>query len=251
LHAEWVEVFSGQKHKRDRIRSKKFITKYLQPYYNIISIWEYLRKAEKRPVTHRNVLTDDFSGKLSPAWLQLGEMADTVNAVPKGDQTYPLLAFTDLLMEYTKDQVSDLNQKAIYEAIKSETPDDSAYVDSDSIDSEEDLELIAPFKNKNVNTLPHYPHPILFIDPGSLGQKGVTSSEFFERATMYAHQNGGCVKFFEENSDRDYMSGEDMLISVDGNTDRYGYLEELNTERAPDIIDLDRAKEIFHDDLGV
>jgi hypothetical protein len=251
LHSEWVEVFSGEKHKQDRIRSKEFITKYLQPYYNIISIWEYLRKAEKRPRTHRNVLTDDFSGKLSPAWLQLGEMADAVNVVPKGDQTYPLLAFTDLLMEYTKNQVEEWNQREIYEAIRSETPDDSAYVDSDSIDSFEDLELIAPFKTKNVNTLPHYPHPIIFIDPGNLGQNGVTSCEFFKHATMYAHRNWGCVKFFEEHSDRDYLSGEDFLISMDGDTEKYSYLEKLNNERAPTIINVDEAKEIFHEELGL
>jgi len=67
LHSQWVTVFRNEEDKKDRIRSEEFIEKHLQPYYNLISIWEYLRKHEDRPKTYRNVMTDDFSGKSSPA----------------------------------------------------------------------------------------------------------------------------------------------------------------------------------------
>lgn len=73
LHSRWVTVFRNQENKKNRIRSEEFIEKYLQPYYNLISIWEYLRKHEDRPETYRNVMTDDFSGKTSPAWIQIGK----------------------------------------------------------------------------------------------------------------------------------------------------------------------------------
>lgn len=52
LHSRWVTIFAEDGNREDTVRSEEFIDKYLQPYYNLISIWEYLRKSNNRPRTH-------------------------------------------------------------------------------------------------------------------------------------------------------------------------------------------------------
>lgn len=250
LHSEWVDVFSGEADKKDRIRSEKFVERHLQPYYNLISIWEYLRKESSRPRTHKNVMTDDFSGKLSPAWIQIGEMADGLDVVPKGDRTYPLLSFADLLMEWIKVETSDWNEKNIYENVEAVTPRDSAYVDSDAIDEENQFEAVAPYKTTQINTSMHYPHPIFFIDTSGYGSNIIRSTDFFKHATRLAYLEGGCVKFIHENADRDYVTSEDYIICMDGNKNNYDYFTEFNDERIPTVINADEAKEIFSSELG-
>jgi len=199
LHSQWVTVFRNEEDKKDRIRSEEFIEKHLQPYYNLISIWEYLRKHEDRPKTYRNVMTDDFSGKSSPAWIQIGKMSNELQVIPKGDQTYPLLSLADLLMELIKQEVDEWNEQQIYEYLKKKTPNDSAYVDSDGVNETEQLRMISPHSTHNINTHLHYPHPIVFIDTGSIDSRTVTSLDFFDHATKFARSNGGCIKFFDKN----------------------------------------------------
>jgi len=111
LHSRWVTIFSGDGSHTEDIKSEEFINNYLGNYYNIISIWEYLNKPQSRPRTHRNILTDDFTGNISPAWLSVGEKSDQLRIVPKGDETYPLLSMADVLMEYIKQEVDKWNEK--------------------------------------------------------------------------------------------------------------------------------------------
>lgn len=250
LHSKWVDVFKGEENNKRRIRSEDFIEQYLQPYYNLVSIWEYLRNDDSRPNTYYNVMTDDFSGKISPAWLQIGQMADELNVIPKGDQTYPLLSMADLVMELVKQEVDDWHERQIYEYLRSVTPDDSAYIDSDAINAEDDLKMIAPVTNHNVNTNLHYPHPIVFIDTGSVGSSSLTSLDLYRHALHYAKVNNGCVKMFNENQDRDYLDANDILICLDGNSTDYSYLTEYNDQKAPILMTAEESIEFFHDEIG-
>jgi hypothetical protein len=250
LHSRWVTVFRGDENKKDRIRSEKFVEKYLQPYYNLISIWEYLRKSDGRPRTYRNVMTDDFSGKTSSAWIQIGKMSDKLQVIPKGDQTYPLLSLADLLMELIKQEVDDWNEHQIYRYLKENTPADSAYVDSDGINESEQLKMISPHNAHNVNTHLHYPHPIIFVETGNLGSDVVSSLGFFDHAAKFARSKGGCVKFFNEKQDRDYITDRDYVICVDGNTNRHDHFTQLNDLREPKIMSRKEAKKTFTDELG-
>jgi len=245
LHSRWVTVFQGDEQKKNRVRSEEFINEYLQPYYNIISLWEYLRKNDKRPRTHRNVMTDDFSGKLSPAWIQIGKMTDEFRVVPKGDQTYPLLSLADLIMELVKQEVDDWNEDEIYNYLKPLTPADSAWVDSDGINNKEELAMIAPHTSHNINTNLHYPHPVLFIDTGNIGSSTATSLDFFDHAAKFARESGGCLKFFNERQDRDYITGEDYLICLNDNTDQYSHLNSLNDQKAPTVLNIEQSKDLF------
>jgi hypothetical protein len=251
LHSRWVTVFRGEEHKKDRLRSEEFLENHLQPYYNLISIWEYLRKTESRPRTHTNVMTDDFSGKISPAWMQVGKMSDELIVVPKGDKTYPLLSMADLLMELVKQEVDDWNEKHIYEYLAEATPGDSAYVDSDSISEDRELRMIAPMNSNNINTHLYYPHPVIYIDVGgSIDSRTVSSLDFFHHATRFARENGGCVKFFSHNQDRDYVTSDDYLVTIGGNESRYAHLSGLNSDRSPEVLSTDEAKTLFDDEFG-
>ena len=250
LHSRWVTVFRGKENKKKRVRSEEFIEKHLQPYYNLISIWEYLRKSDNRPRTYRNVMTDDFSGKTSPAWIQIGKMSDNLRVIPKGDQTYPLLSLADLLMELIKQEVDEWNEHQIYKYLKKTTPADSAYVDSDGINESEQLKMISPLNTHNVNTHLHYPHPIVFIETGSLGSNVVSSLDFFDHAARFARSKNGCVKFFDEKQDRDYITGSDYIICVDNNTSRHEHFGRLNDLRKPKIMSQKEAKNLFADELG-
>jgi len=250
LHSEWVTVYKEQDSKKRKRRSEEFIEHDLQPYYNLISIWEYLRKAESRPSTHKNVITDDFSGKTTPVWDQIGKMSNELRVIPKGDETYPLLSLSDLTLELVKQEVDDWHEKDIYEYLRGVTPDDSAWIDSDGIDEERDLKMIAPHKNHNVNTAKQYPSPTYYIDTNGFGKNKLRSTEFYNHILRYAWKTDGCAKLFEESKDREYINSEDFLICMDGNTERYSYLVDLNDESVPNILDVEGAKDILEDQLG-
>jgi hypothetical protein len=250
LHSEWVTIYREQENHKNKRRSEKFIEHDLQSYYNLISIWEYLRKSEDRPTTHRNVLTDDFSGKTSPAWTQIGKMSNEIHIIPKGDETYPLLSLADLTLELVKQEVDDWHEQDIYEYLREITPDDSAWIDSDGIDEERELRNIAPHRKYNINTAQHYPSPTYYIDTTGVGKDTLRSTEFYNHILRLAWKTDGCVKLFEEKQDREYMTSEDFLIAMDGNTGRYSYLEELNDTAVPTILDIDETKDKLHNELG-
>jgi hypothetical protein len=249
LHSEWVTIFKDKENKKKQRRSEKFISEDLQPYYNLISIWEYLRKAGDRPDTHKNVLTDDFSGKVSPAWIQTGKMSDDLRIIPKGDQTYPLLSLSDLTLELVKQEVDNWHEKDIYEYLRGVTPDDSAYIDSDAIDEKRDLKLIAPNRVHNINTVKHYPSPTYYVDTDGVGKNTLRSTEFYNHILRLAWTKDGCVKLFQENQDREYMSSEDTLICMKNSTSKYSYLTELNDNQAPTLLNVNEAKELLETEL--
>lgn len=250
LHSRWVDVFSDDGNSQKTVRSEDFINKYLEPYYNIISVWEYLRKAGTRPRTHRKVLTDDFSGHISPAWLSVGSKAEELRIVPKGDETYALLSMADLLMEYIKQEVDTWGEKEIYEHLKERTHEKGGWIDSDAIDTDEELRMIAPHKHTHINTARYYPSPTIYIDSGSLKSKVVRSLDFYDYALAYARKFDGSVKFLNESQDRDYITSQDYVICLDGNCSDYHYLEDLNSVRVPEVIDMDGALSLFEDKLG-
>lgn len=196
-------------------------------------------------------MTDDFSGNISPAWLSVGRNADQIRVVPKGDETYPLLSMADLLMEYIKQEVEEWHEKEIYEHLKKRTPKKSGWIDSDGIDSDEQLEAIAPHISARINTAPYYPSPTLYIDSGRFKSKTIRSLDFYDYALAYARKKDGCIKFFNESQDRDYVTSHDIIICMDGNTDKYSYITDMNGTRVPSLWSKDDAKEEFADELNV
>lgn len=252
LHSQWVTVFSDEASKRQDVKSEDFIDRYLQSCYNLTSIWEYLRTPDTRPETFTNVLTDDFSGMVSPAWIEIGEEADEIRVIPKGDQTYPLLSLADLTMEFVKQETDDWDRDSIQECLEEATPaDDHAYVYSNQRDREQDLEKIAPHRSVAINTNLFYPSPVFYINSGSYNSSAVESLDFFNYLAQYAQSEGGCVKFFDANQDRDYLTTEDYIVCMDGNTSSYEHLSALNDKRSPEVISADDMKDILHDELSV
>jgi hypothetical protein len=195
-------------------------------------------------------MTDDFSGKISPAWLEVGERAEKLKIIPKGDETYPLLSMADILMEYIKQEVDDWDEKEIYEHLRQYTPDKSGWVDSDGIQTDKELKRIAPAYRTTINTAPYYPSPTLYLDTGGkFSSDVVTSLDFYDYALGFARKHGGCVKFFDENQDRDYITGNDYLICLDGDGAQYSYFQDMNATRVPEVLSLNEATELFQDDI--
>ncbi|MWV38762.1 hypothetical protein [Natrialba sp. INN-245] len=258
LDPMWVTVFEDNEDDKRRMNSQEFMNSILEKYYNIIAIWEYLRREHVRPEdwpshdwpVHKNILTDDFGGNVSPAWLEIGSMADDIKVVPQGDRTYPLLSLADLTMDMVKQHVPEWHEKQIYEFLKRITPENSAYVDSVALDSNPPLSKVIPHTKDSVRTLIHYPTPTTYIYSGSVGNKKAKSLDIYEHACRFAMENNGCVKFFNESHDRDFMSDEDLLISLNEHAGNLREYEDLNDDKSVTVLNREEAKELFHDEIG-
>lgn len=245
LSPMWVTLFSENEDDKKRMESQKFMNNFLEKYYNIIAVWEYLRKKETRPQhlphsdwpIHKNVITDDFGGHISEAWLDIGDLANEIRVIPQGDKTYPLLSLADLAMDMVKQQVSEWDEQNIYEFLKDITPDDSAYVDSIAIDNGKDLKNIVPHTTESIRSILHYPSPKIYIETGN------------SMDVKFAQENKGCVKFFNENHDRDFMTSEDYLISLDDTESVLSDYEELNDRKSITVLDRSGAKLLFRREL--
>ncbi|MEZ3143775.1 hypothetical protein [Halobaculum sp. MBLA0143] len=240
-----VPIFQTDDSSR-RLASPQEVRDKIQPYYNLVSIWDYFEEIDKR-FQHRNVLVDDFSGNDSLVWRKVGEESDQLNVVPKGDRVYPLLSLADLTMEYVKQQVDDWSDDEILNLLVEVTPDDSAFVQANSLDTVEDLRKMVPLSEKPADTEAHYPHPIVFIHAGGWHRREVESLDFYDLACEWACEQDGCVKFLNKENDREYMKGGDLIVDVDKTGDINHY-SEFNHERQVEILKLEEAMERFTGD---
>lgn len=258
LDPMWITVFEENDDDKQRMTSQQFMNSILEKYYNVIAIWEYLRREHVRPddwprndwPVHKNVMTDDFGGNVSTAWLEIGTMADTIKVVPQGDKTYPLLSLADLTMDTVKQQVPRWHEKDIYDFLKKITPRNSAFVDSAAIDTIPELNKIVPHITDNVRTLIHYPKPTVYIHAGSVGNKKAKSLDIYDRACEFAMNEGGCVKFLNESHDRDFFSGEDIMTSLDKGAGHLRDYSELNKYRSIAVYNRQEALEFLSEKLS-
>ena len=147
--------------------------------------------------------------------------------------------------------VDEWDEQEIYEFLKEITPSDSAYVDSKAIDHGADLEKMIPHTPESIRSVLHYPSPRVYIETGNaMKSKKAKSLDIFDHACKFAQENGGCVKFFNESRDRDYMDSDDYLILLDDSLDGLDDYQELNDRRSISLLDRDGAKEFFRDKIG-
>lgn len=244
LKTQWIELYGDDEGESERMNSDDFMNNMLSSYYNVVSIWKYLKNGtgRGRPTENRyNIMTDDFSGKVFPAWEEVGQNADSLQVVPQGDVTYPLLATADLVMGLLKQEVYPLFAQNIYEHLKDRTV---GYVDSDNIDDSE-IEDLIPHKKRSIRNELHYPSPTIYIDRAGMPKEKLTSLGLFAHACRYAMEKGGCVKFFEENQDRDFLSSDDRIVTLNESVRHLGDYAELNTGKSVDIIARDDAVSYF------
>lgn len=258
LSPMWVTLFEENEDDKMRIESQEFMNKFLEKYYNVIAIWEYLRKKNTRPQhlpypkwpIHGNVLTDDFGGHVSEAWLEVGRLADEIRVIPHGDETYPLLSLADLTMDMVKQQVDEWDEQEIYEFLKDITPEESAYVDSRAIDHGDDLEKMIPHTTDSIRGILHYPSPTIYVESGSITTKKARKLDICAHLRKYAQENDGCVKFFNESHDRDYMTRDDYLVVLDGDAGALTDYDELNDRKSVTVMNRDEARTFLADELS-
>ncbi|QRY21734.1 hypothetical protein JT689_01630 (plasmid) [Halobacterium sp. GSL-19] len=261
LSPQWVTIFEENEDNKKRVNSQKFMNNYLEKYYNVVAIWEYLRKKKTRPEhlpfqqwpIHKNVMTDDFGGQISETWLDVGDLADQIEVIPQGDKTYPLLSLADLTMDMVKQQVENWDVQEIYELLKEITPEESAWVDSKAISHGDDLQKMVPHTTDSIRSIQHYPSPTVYLDSGNrFKSKKVKSLDFFDDACKYAQENGGCVKFFNESHDRDFMSSSDILVALDeSKLSNLRDYEEMNDKKSVTVLTQKEASERFTEELSI
>lgn len=215
-----------------RLMSPRELRDQIAPYYNLVSIWDYFERIDEE-FQHRNVMIDDFDGKESHLWREIGRKSNEFRVVPKGDRIYPLLSLADLTMEYIKQEVDNWSDDEIFRHLTEVAPGDEAYVKSYSLDSTDELQKMAPLSNRPADTAVHYPHPVVFVDTGQWHQKEVTSLDVYDVLCEYASRQDGCLKFIDERTDREYMEESDLIVCVDeDDTGQYERYSALNDHRS-------------------
>lgn len=242
---EVVPAYPTEPNER-RLMSPEELRNHISPYYNLVSIWDYFERIDEE-FQHRNVMIDDFDGKESHLWRDVGRKSNEFRVVPKGDRIYPLLSLADLTMEYIKQEVDYWSDDEIFDHLVEVAPGDEAYVKSHSLDSTEALQKMAPLSHRPADTAVHYPHPVVFVDTGQWEQADIETLDIYDVLCEYASREGGCLKFIDEHTDRDYMQESDIIVCVDeANTDRYERYSVLNDHRAVETVS---AREVMDEML--
>ncbi|WP_157969244.1 hypothetical protein [Haloplanus rubicundus] len=258
IEPRWIELFTqDDSTDTSRLSADQFKRNKLSQYYNLVSIWKYLTYGDSRATdTQWNVMTDNFSGKRTPLWEEIGELADQLRVIPYGDRTYPLLAMSDLLLTYLKQEVYPLFYGKIYDKLN-EIAGEACYINSHRIpdpeyedeDEDEIIEMLTPHRNDDVNLAPHYPSPTIYINRQGFDKETLLSLDLFSYACKYAQENEGCVKLFEEQSDREYFQDGDLLINMKSGSDVLNEYEKLNREKAVKVLSSEEAMEFLNGEM--
>jgi len=249
----WVDIYKDDNHSHERVDAQNLLTGKLSSYYNLVSIWKYINNDGSRPTeTRKNVLTDDFTGKYNRMWSELGGTSEHLNIVPNGDQTYPLLSATDVIMGYLEQEIYPLFAQNIYEHFRSFYDDESendAWIDADglSTNSEYEFERMIPNRDETVRRSQHYPKPTVYIDRGDIERKELESLDVMRYACNYAHQKRGCVKSLDLQVDRHYITGGDLIVALGSQTNHLTRLSKLN--KSVKLIEGDEAIDYFQDNM--
>jgi hypothetical protein len=246
LTPSWIELYEDEPDAFRRETAQDFVRDILFQYYDIASLWKYLERYQGSSDTHYNVMTDYFSGQVCRAYQEVAEWSDEFQIVPQGDQTYPVLSMADLVTGLLKQEVYPLRTDEIQSYIEDETP---GYVVSSSIRSPDEIQKFVPHETDSIRTDLNLPDPTVYIDRGRMDKDRVTSLDLFDHACLYAQRQGGCVKFFEESTDRHDFSGNDILLCLDGGAEQYTDYERLNTKYAVEVCRPDEAIERFLDEI--
>lgn len=247
LEPSWIEMYSEEDDKFRREISHEFNKDILFQYYDIISIWRYLKRYEGRDFTHYNVMTDDFSGQLNKAYQEVGDICGMFRVIPHGDETYPLLSLADLTTGLLKQEVYPLRKDDIVDYIKHDTP---AYVGAESVHTgQEHFEKVIPHKSDSLRTDLLYPDPTVYFDYSDMSKKKLQTLDVFSYACMYAQQRGGCVKSFNESSDSLHLSGDDLIICLEETPANYDDYDSLNSRYKASILGRDEALEYLTDNI--
>jgi hypothetical protein len=246
LTPRWIELYRDEPNTFRRETSHDFVKDVLFQYYDIASIWKYLERYHGGDGTHHDVMTDYFSGQVCRAYQEVGEWSDELRIVPQGDRTYPVLSMADLLTGLLKQEVYPLRRDEIQDYIEDETP---GYVVAEGIHEDGELDKLVPHSTDSIRTDLNLPEPTVYVDRGDVDKEDVVSLDLFDHACLYAQQQGGSVKFFEESNDKHHFSEDDILVCLDDNVDRYGNYERLNTRYAVETLGAGDAVEFFLDEV--
>lgn len=201
----------------------------LTNYYHLIAVWDYLEEYRDEPWGTANILLDDFEGKDNKPWRRTGRISESLNIIPLGDSTYPMLSLADLTMDYLKENVGEWKEEEIKSTLIEATPDDSAYVNAKGIHTPDELEEIVPRTRRNIDRSQHYPHPIVFIDRGGMKREELRNFDVFHHIAEFVYENSGCLKFYSSSEDADIVESGDYIVCLgNSNTSDYSKFEDYN-----------------------
>lgn len=246
LEPSWIELYEDENDKFRREISYEFVENVLFQYYDIISIWKYMERYSNSGSAYDHVMTDDFSGSVSRAYEELGEYVESFEAVPYGDITYPALSMADLVTGLLKQEVYPLRRSEIQDYIQDDT---SAYVETESVHND-DLDKIKPHRTDSVRTDLLRPDPTIHIHRGdSVPKKRLYTLDVFRYACLYAQQQNGCVKLFNESNDSHHFGENDIIICLDDSTNQFSDYQELNNRHSAQILNREDAMDYLMDNI--
>lgn len=246
LQPFWIELYREEDTAFRREISHEFVEDILFQYYDIISIWKYLKRYENTGPSYDHIITDSFSGQVCKAYEEVGELCSQFDVVPYGDSTYPVLSMADLVTGLLKQEVFPLRREEIQDYIQDDTP---AYVETESV-HKDDLENIVPHKTDNVRTDLLRPDPTVYLHRGDkISKSRLLTLDIFHYACLYAQQRGGCVKMFDESNDQHHLSGDDLIICLDNTSSEYKDYEELNAKYSAEVLDREDGMDYLKENL--
>jgi len=246
LQPFWVELYREEDTAFRREISHEFVEDILFQYYDIISIWKYLKRYEDTGSSYDHIITDSFSGQVCKAYEEVGELCSQFDVIPYGDSTYPVLSMADLVTGLLKQEVFPLRREEIQNYIQDDTP---AYVETESV-HKGDLENIVPHKTDSVRTDLLRPDPTVFLHRGDkISKSRLMTLDIFHYASLYAQQRGGCVKMFDESNDQHHLSGDDLIICLDNSSSKYNDYKELNSKYSAEVLDREDAMSYLKEHL--
>jgi len=242
----WVELYEEEENAFRREISHDFVENILFQYYDIISIWKYFERYSGSGSAYTKVLTDDFSGHVCRAYEDVGNYCDRFNAIPYGDITYPALSMADLVTGLLKQEVYPMRREDIQKYIQDDTP---AYVETESV-HKDDLDKIVPHRTDDVRTDLLRPDPTVHFHTGkNISKERLQSLDVFNYGCLYAQQNSGCTKLFDESNDRHHFSGDDLIICLDNSSDSFTDYEELNSKYSAQVLNRKEALRYLTDEI--
>lgn len=200
-----VYILGDQEHTSTTV--KDFIIKHLNNSYPHIAAWKMNQLGDYE------LMVDHFQGKLTNAWREI-DNSKNLRIYSKGDSCNPLIATSDLILSVLDEEMERRGLKLYKENVEEVLGELDLSCESDWL-GDGFLSKITPRKNVNIPAAKHMAKPTFYV----LKEK----NEFIKKDSLLNTPRGkdlmekairkeGCVKFYDENQDPNFVKDGDYFV---------------------------------------